>query len=279
MKTPKTIVAVVAACAVAATFAVRATANDDANGGQIRITTELDATLQTLIPELSSAERAELLEEEMIQAYTEDSGIQFRLMPQSTMSADVRRGFRSIDPNVVNEVLFLLPRPDVPDDELMLFLSNKLRAISELSGVTYISGRANEPRVLFDDVYRIASLDNKRRLPDPLAQTLVPEEDIHLHLEDSNFGRSYFRATYLAAPDAVAMGMSNAESLTYIFPVIGPERLRFQLFAMPVDDYLLLYGVVGVEISGFLRRMIDIESSFRRRIDALGGWFIDQVYE
>ena len=234
--------------------------------------------LRRVVPNLSAAERAELIENEYIQHYTEDKGIEFRYMPESSVSAQVRSAFADHRPSVVNEVLYLLPKPEVEGD-VLLFLYNKLRAVSRLSGVTYISGRTGGERVLFEDVYRIDSVRNRNKQPDPIVRRIPAEDSFPLHLVDSNFGRSFFQTTYIGGSDAVAMSLTNATRMTFIIPVIGVENLRFQLVAMPIDDYLLFYAVVGVEVGGFFRRVVDIPASFRRRIEALGEWFIDEVYD
>jgi len=256
-------------------FAAPVLSTPPALGAQSR---SADEMLRDVVPNLSAAERAELIENEYIQYYNEDTGIEFRFMPDSSVSNRVRTAFADHDPSVVNEVLYLLPKPEVEGD-VLLFLYNKLRAVSRLSGVTYISGRTGEEKVLFDDVYRIDSVRNANKQPDPIVRRIPNEDSFLIHLIDSNFGRSFFRATYIGGDDAVAMSMTNAARMTYIIPVIGTENLRFQLVAMPIDDYLLFYAVVGVEVGGFFRRVVDIPASFRRRIEALGQWFIEEVYD
>lgn len=248
----------------------------------------IDVQLRRLVPGLSASEIEAIQNNDYIRFHTEDEPLSFRYMPQTGISRQVERSFDHVDPNVVNEVLYLLPRPrqtseGVPlesDDDVLLYLYNTFRAVSRLSGVTYHSSRANGPRVLFDNVYAIDSVRGRNRIPDPVV-TRIPsgESRFPLHLQDSNFGSSYFEALFLGGDDAVSMGMTNARSLTYIFPVIRPERVRFQLVAIPLEDHLLLYGAVALEAGGFLRRVVHLPSSFRRRIEALADWFIGEVYE
>jgi hypothetical protein len=246
----------------------------------------IEETLRRLVPGLTAAEIEEIQTEDYIRFHTEDEPLRFRYMPETSISEQVRRSFRHVDPNVVNEVLYLLPRPEhradgrpfANDQELMLELYNTFRSVSRLSGVTYESGRTAGPRVLFDNVYRIETLRRRSPLPDPVVTRIPREDSFLLQLDDSNFGTSYFEAIYFGGGDAVSMGMTNARSLTYVFPVIGAERVRFQLVAIPLEDHLLLYGAVALEAGGFLRRVVHLPGSFRRRIEALADWFIGEVY-
>lgn len=247
----------------------------------------IETTLRRLVPRLTPEEIAEIQTGDYIRFHTEDQPLTFRYLPETSVSRRVRRSFDHVSPNVVNEVLYLLPRPRQStegrtfsdDQELLLYLYNTFRAVSKLSGVMYESNRTGGPRVLFDNVHRIETLRRRDPLPDPVVTRIPREDRFLLQLDDSNFGTSYFEATYYGGSDAVSMGMTNARSLTYIFPVIGAERVRFQLVAIPLEDHLLLYGAVALEAGGFLRRVVHLPSSFRRRIEALADWFIGEVYE
>lgn len=244
-------------------------------------------TLREMVPGLTESEIQELITGEYIRVHTEDEPITFRYLPRSSISSQVQQSFHHVSPNIVNEVLYLLPRPThrtpegtplVSDEELLLELYNTFRAVSKLSGITYISNRAGGPRVLFDNVYRIETLRRRDPLPDPIVARVPREDTFLLQLDDSNFGTSYFEAMFFGGSDAVSMGMTNARALTFMIPVIRAERVRFQLVAIPLEDHLLLYGAVALEAGAFLRRVVHLPSSFQRRIDALSDWFIGEVY-
>ncbi|TVR05611.1 MAG: hypothetical protein EA403_02085 [Spirochaetaceae bacterium] len=239
--------------------------------------------LSALVPGLTAAERSRLREQGMLRLHAEQQGLPFRYLPRVDTAATVREGFASMRPTVVNEVLYLLPGPTRSDgsafasrSELLLSLGNTLRAVSTLSGILY---GTNVVSVLFEDVYAIDSLQSRRRLPDPVVASLPRESTTLIHLVDSNFGTSYFSARYTAAGDSVGMAMTNARNLSYgPIPLVGPQRLRFQLLAVPVDEALLLYGVVALETAPMLWRMVDLSAAFERRIRALADWFVQQTY-
>ena len=228
-----------------------------------------------MVPGLTQAEIEELQSRGSIRFHTEDRAMDFRYLPRTSISARVRESFRGFEPNVVNEVLYLLPKPE-PDGDLLLHIYNTLRAVSTLSGVQYHSGHYDRERVLFDDVYAMDSVRSRNRIDDPLVSTVPREASFPVHLVDANFGTSYFEATYYGADDAISFGLKNSQSLTYIIPVIRTERLRFHLLAIPLENELLLYGTVGVEAGRLIRRQVHLPSAFRRRIETLADWFIWQ---
>ena len=249
--------------------------------------------LRAAVPGLSADDAERLRSEGMVRRHTEDQPMQFRFLPRTSLDRTVRGSFDGFSPNVVNEVLYLLPLPSpgrLPSptdsrpasrgsrDDVLLQLYNRLRAVSTLSGVVYRSGRTGEDRVLFDDVYAIDSLRARNRLPDPLVTRIPAESRFYLHLVDANFGSSYFEASYFGAADAISFGMRNAQSLTLVVPVIRADRLRFHLVVVPLEDALLLYGMVGVEAGALIRRTVHLPSAFRNRIETLADWFMGNLY-
>lgn len=233
--------------------------------------------IRALVPGLSSAEAQELRREGSIRYHSEDRAMEFRYLPRTSISAQVRASFAGFEPNVVNEVLYVLPKPE-PEGDLLLHLYNTLRAVSTLSGVRYHSGHYDRERVLFDDVYALNSSGGRERVPDPLVSVIPAVSSFPVHLVDANFGSSYFEATYHGADDAISFGLQNSRSLTYIIPVIRTGRLRFHLLALPLEHELLLYGTVAVEAGRLIRRQVHLPSAFRRRIETLADWFIEQAY-
>ena len=242
--------------------------------------------LRAAVPGLSADDAERLRSEGMVRRHTEDQPMQFRFLPRTSLDRTVRGSFDGFSPNVVNEVLYLLPLPPLDGvgsrpasrSEVLLQLYNRLRAVSTLSGVVYRSGRTGEDRVLFDDVYAIDSLRARNRLPDPLVTRIPAESRFYLHLVDANFGSSYFEASYFGAADAISFGMRNAQSLTLVVPVIRADRLRFHLVVVPLEDALLLYGMVGVEAGALIRRTVHLPSAFRNRIETLADWFMGNLY-
>ena len=233
-------------------------------------------TLEDILPGISREDLETLKTKKELVSYA-DGRSEFKYLPKTALSGKVREKFQGFDPNVSDEALFLLPLPEKSGD-LSLYLYNKLRAISTLSGITYFSNRKKETLVLFSDVYAIDSLNSKKKIPDKTAWVLPAEERIPIHLEDVNFGGGYYEVSYMTADGTLSFGMKNLTSLKYFFPVISKENVRFELLVIPLDKELLLYGTCSVEAADFVKSMIHLPSAFYTRIRALKDWFSKQVY-
>ncbi len=233
-------------------------------------------SIDDVLPRLSRDDREKLKDKKELVLYTEGK-TEFKYLPDTPLSDRIRRKFEGFDPNVSDEALFIMPLPAKRDDP-SLFLYNKLRAISSLSGITYFSNRKKETQILFSDVYAIDGLDSKRRIPDRTYSYLPSDERVLIHLEDVNFGSGYYEVSYMTADGAMSFGMKNLTSLKYIFPVIGKENVRFELLVVPLDDALLVYGACSVEAAGFVKSLIHLPSAFYTRIRALKDWFSKQAY-
>jgi hypothetical protein len=188
----------------------------------------------------------------------------------------VREQFSGYSPNVTDEALFLLPLPETGQDPSS-FLYARLRAISSLSGIEYFSNHYKQKRVLFSDVYEVDSLSSRAKVADRTGGPIpAGGERFPFHINDVNFGGGYYEADYSSAGGGLAFGFRNKTSLSFFFiPVIGEERVRFHLAAIPLreDGQLLVYGVCSVEAGDFIKSMIDLPSSFYTRIKALRDWF------
>ncbi len=55
--------------------------------------------------------------------------------------------------------------------------------------------------------------------------------------------------------------------------------MRFHILFVPLENELLMYGIVAAEAGGFVRNMVNMPSALGKRIRALRDWFTEQVYE
>ncbi|NJL73301.1 MAG: hypothetical protein HC888_18080 [Candidatus Competibacteraceae bacterium] len=237
--------------------------------------------LTYLVPGLSDAERVELRDKRELVRFT-DAAPEFALLPMTALAFPIRARFQGYAPTVTDEALFLLPMPDVaPGTNTADFIYSRLRDVSSLSGIQYMSNHYREWRVLFSDVYEVGGLDSRRRVDTKTPAFVPPFERVAMHMNDVNFGGGYYEANFMKTGDMLSFGLRNATTLSYfIFPVISEERLRFQIAMIPLreENALLLYGICSVEASDFLQRMVHLPSSFYTRILALKRWFEGRVY-
>ncbi len=235
-------------------------------------------TLEEVVPQLSPADAAQLLNKGELVYYT-DGAPDFRYLPFTPLNSRIRSFFTGYSPNVGDEALFLIPYSSLKkgspiEDTFLLSLYNRLRAVSTLSGIQYRSSKAKGLRVLFSDVYAISDLESRKKIPDPLVQTIPPEDAFPVHIQDANFGSEYYEVSYLFQDNCIVFGLKNLTSLKYIFPVIKAERFRSQLVIIPLESDLLIYGVAAVEAGSVVRSMVHLPSAFYKRIEALKNWFV-----
>ena len=237
----------------------------------------LSATpIDTYLSSLSEEEKAKLIEHNELVEYSEGAPA-FRLLPNISLSAAVKAEFEDYEPNVSDEALFLLPK--VENQNILPYIYEKLRNISSLSGIQYHSNHYHEWKTLFDNVFETDNVGSDAVIPFKQTESIPWEERIIIHMEDVNFGAGYYEATYFNSTDSITFGLKNLTSLKYKgIPVIRKERVRFQMVIIPTDEYLLVYGVCGVDAGSLIRKMIHIPSSFYTRMKALRDWFTGQIY-
>jgi hypothetical protein len=233
-------------------------------------------TLEELLPNLSPEDLVKLRDTKEIVHYSENPP-DFRYLPGTALTDRIKNEFLGYTPNVCNEALFLMPLP-ARSENRSLYIYNKMRAIRSLSGIQYRSNRHKEMRVLFDDVYAVDSLRSKKKIPDKDLDALPAGEKLTVHIEDVNFGGGYYEASYMTSGDLLGFGLKNLTSLKYIFPIIGAEKVRFQILIIPLENELLMYGICAAEAASFVKSLIHLPSSFYTRTRALRDWFKGQVY-
>lgn len=172
------------------------------------------------------------------------------------------------------EALFLLPMPAREDP--LLFLLNRLTAVSTLEGIEYYSASRNEYRVLFTRAYALSETGSPN--PDPSFSELPDEYNLQIFMNDTTFGEGRYRLTYHTAEDCILATLVNLTPL-HLGPlkVVTENNVAFSLLAIPTDGGLLLYASgaarpkVGKMFSGTLER------SLSNRIFALKDWLAEGV--
>ncbi|MBN2511095.1 MAG: hypothetical protein JXB03_12520 [Spirochaetales bacterium] len=226
---------------------------------------------------LSIEDKTQLLEKQELVVYGEGTPV-FNLLPDTALSDKIRQEFDEFDANVNDEALFLLPLMN--QENSIDHIYRKLRNVNTLSGIQYHSNHYREWKILFDNVFEAEKVGSDTALEFSSKGTVPHEERIIIHLEDVNFGSSYYEAVYFNSDSAAGFGLKNLTSLRYkLIPLIGKGKVRFQMLMIPTDEYLLVYGVVGVKAGSLIQEVIHLPSSFYTRLKALRNWFSAQIYQ
>jgi len=186
------------------------------------------------------------------------------------------------------ESVSLLPIPDdlqdYSEDELMVYVLNILRAVSTQEGITYISHRrGDEPYPLYTKSYHVEKVGSKKRIDDPVLQTLpVKIEDI-VYQKDTSFAGNYYKFSYATRGNQILLSIENLTTLAVfgLVPAVPKNTLKISFTVILLDEGFLCYS--QAEITGqkptftFLGFSVHLPSAFQRRITALQEWFSDNL--
>jgi hypothetical protein len=160
-----------------------------------------------------------------------------------------------------------------------LEIYNGLRRIRALGGRLYHSETRKADIPLFENATRVESAGRASAREDPPPQSTLPDsETIYIRLKDANFGNSYYQADIKKSSPGFTYNLFNSRDLSYtIFPVIKSGCFIAQFYFEPLEEGVLIYGISGVEVSGFVASRVDIPSAIQKRLEVILGWAADGV--
>lgn len=197
------------------------------------------------------------------------------LLPRVAAAEAVLRELEGLELTVGAETLLLIdtPRADLRSPQGMLWLYNRLRAVSGMEGLEYWSASRKRMRTLFTDSYAVDSPEGGRRLPDPLVGQVPAESRIFVYQKDLSFGENVHRVDYRFDGGSVQMTMRNLETIRYLgIPLIRPLESVSVLLAIPEGDRVLLYALSGTRTARFLGLERSKKDSLFNRLVAIAGW-------
>jgi hypothetical protein len=132
---------------------------------------------------------------------------------------------------------------------------------------------------MFEEVTRIESARRNNAIADPSPASAVPRsETVYLRLKDVNFGTSFYRGDMTLSRYGMSYSLSNFKSLTYLLiPVIREEKFTAQLYFEPIDEGILIYGLSGADVSGFVSSRIDMASAISKRLTVIISWVAEGI--
>ena len=221
-------------------------------------------------------------------------GFSATLMPNIGLGRLVAASLQNQKFSLGLEGLFFMPVSDlpntwtsVPERERTLILYNILRSVSTLTGLEYYSASRKKMRLLFEESWVIA---NPKIPGEPLADPVLealPEgpvfinDTMFIHQKDKSFASNESRMLSRARKDALSTTIINLTPLRYwgVFRIVQPEAMQTHLLAVPLQEGLLVYGVIAAETVDSKMFMAKAEASFTNRVKALAGWYMDRLRE
>jgi hypothetical protein len=148
-----------------------------------------------------------------------------------------------------------------------------------LKGRSLYSRSKNRNVVIFENATRVTNARRPTPIPDPPSATRVPaRETIYLCLKDANFGNTYYRGEIGLVQNGIMYSLTNNRSLTFLFiPVVREGRFTAHLYFEPIIEGILIYGIAGIDIPGFIASMININTAIRWRLEAIISWVVEGI--
>jgi len=245
-------------------------------------------TLNEALVFLSPANRESLVEIGELRQF-HPTRMDTQLIPSTPLSASIEKRISEVDLNIGIEVLYFMPNSRLPSayhntsiNERQLTLYNILRSVSTLQGLTYYSASRGENRLLFEESWVIGSLSEPgMAIPDPIVKSIAPLHTILIHQKDKSFGKNRSKVTYRSVGRDMSIAIENLTPMRYkgLIRVVNPGKMQIFIIVVPVQEGLLIYGVIAAKtlnVRAFLKRA---RSSFTNRIIALTRWYLNRITE
>jgi len=175
-------------------------------------------------------------------------------------------------PSHVVEALVLIPY-----DKREL---DMLDAYNAMSGISLIKDQTipyrNSQYQVFKDTTRLESAKNRKPIPDPApADTLPYSERMYLRFTDTTIGEIFLQGDITPGLYGITYSMTNFRDVNYtIFKVMKAEKFSAVIYVEPVKEGVVIYGMSGLYLPGFIVNRMNLPSNMNYRITALLNWII-----
>jgi len=176
---------------------------------------------------------------------------------------------------IAAEGLFFMDKPAAASaSELNLKILKSLTAFSTMKGLLVYSASQKKMETFIYDSFRVDSLADRRRIPDPAFSDLPQHNEYTLYQKEEQTGDVYSAMTVDMIGDHVTALLTNLTELDFLgLRLVAPEQLKTLFIILPMGDKIVLYGVTIANTPHLfgLERMK--EKSFFYRMKALASWF------
>lgn len=185
------------------------------------------------------------------------------------------------DPELCVEMLFVLDKPSISEDKLMVYLLNNFLAFSEQAGLEYYSANRGKMYPLIKKSYFVD--DKKKKINDPVMEVL-PSFTEHVYFQnDSTFSSNYYKLITRTTSDNLWFRMENIDSLRVmgLVKALDAGEQRVDIFLDVVGDKVLIYTLAQIknepEIKQVLKWKVNVPGSFKRRMATIVDWYRERI--
>jgi hypothetical protein len=158
----------------------------------------------------------------------------------------------------------------------LITVYNALGKVRNLAGRVHRSETPGKDPPVFSEANRVDPAARLAPLADPPdALEIPPSETIHMRLKDKIFSNTYYQAFITGAEDELFYTLTNFKTIYAIFPIIREDKFIARLYIEPLREGLLIYSIMGVEVSNFYLATIDVSGVMRKRAQVITDWLLD----
>jgi len=180
-------------------------------------------------------------------------------------------------PSHIVEALVVIPYGERELDLLDIY--NALGKIKNIQNQQVMVNKVNTNT--FTETTRLDNAKNRKPVSDPPPSDTLPfSETLYLKLVDKFIGDLYVRGEIQASLFGITYDMTNFRDVTYfIFSVMKAERFTAIIYVEPVKEGVLIYGMSGMYLPGFIAKKVNITPNMNRRINILISWITEGLAE
>ena len=241
------------------------------------------------LSELTDSDIQDLLSSETLEAYTTYGDSTSELLPDGTIIKDLAQRTENLDQAFSVALSSFVEYPasmkSESDSQKFVDIFNMAQSISTIKGITYLSHSSGyKPEVLFTDAYFVQSKTNKKKVADPVSETVPEQTTSYVWLKDNRFGGNLYEVNYYCYNNEIFLEISNVNAMKYMgFKVLEPNSLHLYLDALLTDEGVIVSGLAVIYNQKpqvkVLVVTVDLPSAFMKRIDSLKGWFCEKIAE
>lgn len=174
-------------------------------------------------------------------------------------------------PTLAVEGFFLFSRPAGLSD---LKLYNAVQAVSTMEGLQYYSVTRKQWETLILGSWRVSPSNHEQKLSDPVFSSIPSYQSAVIFQKDNKTGDGHSELTWRAGEKgSILITFSNLDRLTWgILPLVEPGNMQMAFEVVPLQDKILVYGVLVGETAKLFGLEKSKNESFRNRMRALASW-------
>jgi len=231
-------------------------------------------SLNDIFPNLTQSEINGVFKKEglMRSFHKDDSAL---LAPAEDSGIDIISIVMERSPSYFVDVLLVIPH-----NEKEFGITDAYNAISRIKNIKnhlYYSGAKNRGSVVFKETTRLESATRKNPVPDPPFSD-APDfaETMYLRFDDTNFGSMFIRADVSGNGYGLFYNMVNFEAIQFLFfNIVKTEKFSAVVYVEPVKEGMLVYGMAGIDLPGFIAGLINVPLEIEKRLAILISWLTD----